>query len=398
LKKYEILSGIMKIAHFIGTFRKEDGVTVVLLNLIREADKRGMESVVVTGWAEDVTITSAPVIVVPSVSFPLYRQYHLPLPGSRGFEKKLKEFHPDVIHVHSPDTIGWAALQFAKKNSVPILATYHTDFMRYGAYYHISFLKPAAWALFRKFYNQMGMVTTPSPETAGDLRSNGIKNVRVIPWGVDFSRFNPSFRSEMWRKTITDGKDGSAKLIASGSTPLTARKILLCICRLTWEKDLRTLAETYQLLKEKRDDFAMVVAGDGSIRPVLENLMPGAVFMGHIEEGELSKVFASGDIFLFPSSTETFGNVTVEAIASGLVPVVANEGGSKSLVKNGETGYVAKPKDAADFARCVEALLDDPDRLGTMRIAGIEFIKNFAWDKVFDQILEAYKDSGSTNR
>ena len=393
----------MKIAHFIGTFRKEDGVTVVLLNLIREAVKRGMESIVVTGWAEDVTITSAPVTVVPSVSFPLYRQYHLPLPGSRGFEKKLKDFRPDVIHVHSPDTIGWAALGFAKKYSVPIIATYHTDFMRYGAYYHISFLKPPAWALFRKFYNQMGVVTTPSQDTASDLEENGIKNVRVIPWGVDFSRFDPSFRSEVWRETIAKEGDDSARHTASGSAKLTtsdsaklttSKKILLCICRLTWEKDLRTLAETYRILRKKRDDFEMVVAGDGSIREELASLMPGAVFMGHIEEGELSKVFASGDIFLFPSSTETFGNVTVEAIASGLVPVVANEGGSKSLVKNGVTGYVAKPRDAADFARCVEILLDDPGLLISMRRAGTEFVKDFAWNKVFDGVLEAYKDAG----
>ena len=142
----------MKIAYFIGTLKKEsgDGVARVLLTFAREAEKRGIKSVIVTGWAEDPSASPAPVIKVPSMVFPLYREYRLPLPGMGGFEKELNEFKPDIIHIHSHDAIAFAALKYAKKHGIPIFATHHTDFPRYLAYYHVPFLKPLVWFILRR--------------------------------------------------------------------------------------------------------------------------------------------------------------------------------------------------------------------------------------------------------
>lgn len=366
----------MKIAYFDGTFRKEDGVTQVILNLVREAEKQKIQCLIITGWSEDSSITTAPVIEVPSAIFPLYKDYRFPWPGMRGFKKQLDEFKPDLIHIHSPDALAWAALKYAKKNKVPILATYHTEFGKYLTYYHLNFLKPLVWIILKTLYNQMGLVTTPSSVTTEDLVKHGIKNVRTIPWGVDFKRFNSTFRSEEWRKKILNGE---------------SKKILLCACRLTWEKDLRTLAATFNLLKARRKDFTMIIAGDGPARKELEALMPGAIFLGHLDGAELSRAYASSDILLFPSSTETFGNVTIEAMASGLAPIVADEGGSKFLVEGGKTGFLAKPRDAEDFCKKTEDLLNQPELLKKLRAAALDFSKGFGWEKVFEKILENYK-------
>ena len=366
----------MKVAYFIGTLKKEDGVGVVLTNLIKEGNKKGVESLIVTGYAEDPSMVAARVIEVPAIVLPIYKEYKIPLPGMRGFKKALDEFHPDVIHIHSPDPVAWAALNYAKKNGVPIMATHHSDFARYLSYFNIASLKPAVHALLRKLYRQMAVVTSPSVETTEDI-SNKDVTVVTIPWGVDQTKFNPGFRSASWRTEI----------LPEGGT-----HVILCICRLIWYKDLRVLADAYKLLMENRNDFRMVIAGDGPARAELETLMPGALFLGHIEGEELSKVYASTDILLFPSQTETFGNVTIESMSSGVVPVVANAGGSKSLVVDGVTGWRAEPGNPHDFYKKVVNLLEDPSLFQNMRAASLVAAKEYAWDLVYERFLKLYQE------
>ena len=365
----------MKIVHFIDSLRKEDGVTRVILALVNEAQKKGIESLIITGWAEDASISPVPVIQLPSFVLPFYRDYKLPLPGIRGFEKKLENFQPDVLHIHSPGTMAWAALKYSKKYKVPIVATYHTDFARYLPYYHLSFLKSFVWFILRRLYSQMSFITTPSEISSRQLIDHDIPNVYTIPWGVDLKKFNASFHSSEWRYKILHGED---------------KNIILCVCRLTWEKDLRILATVFNLLKERQKNFSMVVAGDGPARKELESLMSGTIFLGHTEGLELSTAYASSDIFLFPSVTETFGQVTIEAMASGLVSVVANAGGSKELIKEGENGFLAEPHNVPDFYRKVNLLLDNRQLREQMRNNGLDFIKNYTWVKVFTELLQKY--------
>ncbi|MBI2024614.1 MAG: glycosyltransferase family 1 protein [Candidatus Harrisonbacteria bacterium] len=367
----------MRIAYFIGTLKKGDGVARVVTTLAREAQQRGVESVIVTGFVESQSISPVPTILIPSVKFPLYKEYKLPLPGMGGFEKKLKEFNPDVIHIHSPDTIAFAAAKYAKKYNVPIFATHHTDFSRYLSYYHINFLNPVLWAILRRLYSKVRMVTVPSDWTNQDLNNHGIRNVTTVPWGVDFKSFAPSFRSEQWRKSIL--KRGE-------------QKILVSVSRLTWEKDLKTLAEAYKLLQSAGKKFQMVIAGDGPARKEFEEMMPGAVFLGYIDKEKLSEVFASSDILLFPSSTETFGQVTLEAMASGAVPVVADQGGSATIVENGKNGLIAQTKNPQSFCEKTLNLLNDENLLNKMKKAGLKSAKRYSWPKVLDQIFEIYRN------
>jgi glycosyltransferase involved in cell wall biosynthesis len=365
----------MKIAHFLGTFKKEDGVTRVLLSLINEAQKKEIESIIVTGWAEDESITTAPVIQIHSFAFPLYREYKLALPGISGFEKKLDEFHPDIIHVHSPESIAWAAVKYAKKNKIPIVATYHTNFCRYLNYYYLSSLEPFIWDILKRLYKKMNFVTSPSATVSQELVELGIKNVYTIPWGVDSKKFNNSFRSQKWRDKILGEK---------------SKIIILYVGRLAWFKDLRILAETFKLLKSKRNDFEMVIAGDGPAKQELELLMPGSIFLGHIEGKELSEVYASSDFLLTPSCTEVFANVPLEAISSGIIPIIADIGGMKVLVENKKICLLCKPKDVQDFFIKTNSLLNNHKLQEEMKINGQNFIKDFTPEKVFNEMLEKY--------
>ena len=367
----------MKVAYFIGTLKKEDGVTRVLLALINQGIKRGVNSIVITGWAEDPTICPVPVIQVPSIVFPLYKEYHISFSTMKKFEKQLNEFKPDIIHLHSPDTIAWSALKYAKKYKTPIMATHHTSFCKYLSYYHINFLKPLVWFLLKKLYKQVSITTTPSQIIAQELIAHKIPNVRTVVWGVDFARFSDSFRSQKLRKQIL--KQGE-------------KFILLCVTRLTWEKDLRTLAKAYNLLKQNRKDFIMVIVGDGPARKDLELLMPRATFFGYLEGLKLSQIYASSAIFVFPSTTETFGNVTLEAMASGLVPVVADAGGSKLLVQNDKNGFLTRPKDYQNIVKKINILLDNDKTRNKIRQVALEFSKNFTWEKVFNKLLKIYQE------
>ncbi len=356
-----------------------DGVTVVVRKLAHEALAYGDTDIVVTGWAQHPELSPVPIVTVKAIRFPLYREYRMPYQWrfDAETEKKLDAYDADVIHLHSPGPFfAHAIITYARKKSIPIVVTHHTDFIRYLRYYHISALKPVAWWLLRSVYNKADVVTTPSTATAQDLIDNGIHHVRVLPWGTELDVFNPSKQSNAWRDSILHGRDG---------------KILMCACRLTWEKDLKTLAKTWNIIRQKHSDVAMVIAGDGPNRKDLEKLMPGAQFLGRLTKEDLAVAYASSDILLFPSSTETFGNVTIEAMASGIAPVVANEGGSKTLVKNGETGLLCRTRDAQDFVQKVEKLLGDENLLLDMKKRAIAYAQQYSWSNVYDRIHQLYE-------
>lgn len=205
---------------------------------------------------------------------------------------------------------------------------------------------------------------------------HGFATTEFLPHGVDTDTFNPSYRSEEWRHA--HGLDGKTVLLFAG--------------RLVWEKDLRTLAESYRIITARRDDARFVLAGDGPIRSELEQLMPGALFLGQLSGEDLSRAYASSDVFVFPSTTETFGNVTLEAMASGIPPVCAREGGAWGFVKSGTTGLLAEPRDSLDLARQVEQLLDRPDRRRAMGHAALDFARQQSWDRIVDRLLASYSE------
>ena len=169
-------------------------------------------------------------------------------------------------------------------------------------------------------------------------------------------------------------------------------RMLFYAGRLVWEKDLRTLAQAYALLRQRRKDVVLVLAGEGPIRRELSSMMPGAVFLGQLDGEALSTAYASADLFVFPSTTETFGNVILEAMASGVAPVCAREGGASGVVQHGVTGVLSSPHDGAEFAGAIERLLDAPAKRETMAMQALEFARRQSWPAIFQRMQESYAE------
>ncbi len=367
----------LRVAYFAGTMRPgHDGVTRVLYRLIDALKHQGIESVFFSPIVPDWKDQPVPMYEVPSVTFPLYKDYRLPVPGYKHFERELRRFHPDLLHINSPCPLGHAAVHYGQKFGIPVVATYHTHFPSYAKYYRIDALEAASWMYFRKLYNGCDRVYVPSRPVMEELSAHGFSSVQFLPHGVDPETFNPCYRSEAWR--AQHGLQGKTVLLFAG--------------RLVWEKDLRTLARTYARITARHPEVVFALAGEGPVREELHQMMPQALFLGHQTGEDLSRAYASSDIFVFPSTTETFGNVTLEAMASGLPPVCAKEGGAYGFVEHGVTGMLAAPRDPQDLATQIEFLLDHPDRRQEMGSAACTFAQEQSWEKIFQRLFESYAE------
>lgn len=366
----------MRIAYFCATLRAgQDGVTSVVQQMVQGALERGHQVLAIGASIPDGS-QPFPVFRVPSVVLPLQRAYRLALPGYRSFAPALRAFDPDILHINSPCTLGFSALKYARLLGLPIVGTYHTHFPAYPRYYHLARLEGLAWTLTRRLYNALDRTFVPTVPILRELQEHGLRRLQHLPNGVDLAAFNPSRRSALWRHRV----GGSGK------------PVVLFVSRLVWEKDLRVLAEAYLALRGRRDDFQMVVVGDGHARADLEELMPGALFLGHQCGVALSESYASSDIFVFPSTTETFGLVTLEAMASGLAPVAARAGGAAAIIEEGKSGLLAEPRSAADLAAKVGWLLDHPDERRRLAHQALRRAGEFGWERPLRRLFASYQE------
>jgi phosphatidylinositol alpha 1,6-mannosyltransferase len=367
----------LKVAFFAGSMKPgQDGVTRVLYRTIEALTSRGIESLFISPILPEVGSLPVRMMKGPSVAFPFYRDYRLALPGTSQFERELLAFHPDLLHLHTPCLLGQAALRYGRTHQVPVIATYHTHFSSYAKYYNVRAFEEIGWEYLRRLYNRCARVYVPSERILSDLRSRGIHHLEFLPHGVDCRLFDPSFRSEEWRRSVSS----------------EGKPILLFAGRLVWEKDLRTLVEASETLLGRRQDWVLALAGDGPVRRELEGAMPHARFLGRLGEAALSTAYASSDIFVFPSTTETFGNVTIEAMASGLPPICAREGGASGSIEHGVTGFVTRGRDARDLVLHIERLLDHPELRAAMGGRALEYARTQTWESVFKRLFEGYEE------
>ncbi len=366
----------LRVAYFSGTMRRgQDGVTRVLYRTIDALSAEGIESMFFSPVIPAPENAPAEMRCVPSMAFPWYPDYRIALPGYRAFETALADFSPDLLHIHSPCPLGCAAVHWGRRHGVPVVATYHTHFASYAKYYNVRALEVFGWNYLRSLYHSCRRVYVPSVPILHELASRGLEHLTFLPHGVDARIFTPRHHSARLRRALAP--DG--------------RRILLYAGRLVWEKDLRTLIDTYRVLRERRSDWTLAIAGDGPVRSELEASMPEARFLGSLSGHDLSVAYASGDIFVFPSTTETFGNVVLEAMASGLVPVCAAEGGAGRSIQSGINGYVTTPRDPDDIVRHIALLLDDAPRLARMGRAARAYARTQTWEGVFDRLFADYR-------
>jgi len=366
----------MKIAYFNANLKVgQDGVTRCIYKIVEGVVERGHKAIAITSTLP-VGETQIPVYGVPSVVLPLQKNYRIALPGYQSFARYLQEFQPDILHINSPCTLGFAAVKYARHFGIPIVATYHTHFPTYPRYYNLTSLEDLAWRLLRRLYNNVDRTLVPTTPILQELRDHGVERLEYLPNGVDTAVFNPLYRSDEWRQKFCSGE----------------KPIILFVSRLVWEKDLRVLAETYHALHSKRTDFEMVIVGDGHARRELQAMMPGAHFLGYQSGKPLSVSFASADMFVFPSTTETFGLVTLEAMASGLAPVAAKVGGAVEIIQEGRSGLFAEPLSSTDLTKKVEWLLDNPNHRKVIADHALARAQEYRWERILDQLFESYKE------
>ncbi len=274
-----------------------------------------------------------------------------------------------------PDLLGHAALNLARRHHIPAVASYHTRYETYlKHYWYLAPLEGLLKRILRRFYGACREVYVPSQSTREALLADGLKdNFKPWPRGIDTARFTPIKRSASWRARNGIGED---------------ELVILHVSRLVREKRLDTLTAALNLIDIPH---RVVIVGDGPDYAFAAQELPHAIFTGFLTGPDLATAYASSDIFVFPSDSESFGNVTLEAMASGLPCVCADATGSRSLVVAGETGFLASADDAEGFARHITTLAQDRDLRRSMGEAARARALTFSWDETMARLLGYYK-------
>ncbi|WNG51506.1 glycosyltransferase family 1 protein [Archangium minus] len=337
-------SGPMRIAYFSEALLPlVDGVTLTLARLFETLEARQVDFRVFSAFSPPEDLRWAwRARRVGSLPFPLYRDYRMGLPPGGDVARELDAFRPQLIHVSTPSPMSLWAQRYARSRGIPVVSSFHTHFVAYLRYYGFGALEDTAWAFMRWFYSQCARVYVPTRRIMGELEAQGLRRCELWSRGVDAVRFSPAHRDEELRRSVG----------ASDAVPL-----LLLVSRLVREKDLDELVGLSRRLRARGHAFRLVLVGDGPMRAELQSLLPEAWFVGHQTGEALARWYASADLFVFPSTTETFGNVVLESLASGVPAVVVDAGGPPELVREGHCGAVARPRDVEDLTHQVEALL-----------------------------------------
>ncbi len=373
------MSGL-KVAIFTGNYNHiRDGVSLTLNRLV--AFLLGMKvEVLVFGPTTEPPAFSheGTLISVPSLSMPGRPEYRISIALSSRATKKLEEFNPDIIHIATPDLLGFKALRWAINRNKPVVSSYHTHFSSYLKYYKLTLLEPFMWKYLRWFYSKCIMVFVPSYSMSEILEAKQIKSdLRIWARGIESDKFSPVFRSDKWRRE-------------KGFKPEDI--VISFVSRLVWEKNLNLFADLVKSLSSEYPQVKALIVGDGPAYEEVKEIIPEAVFTGFLEGEDLATAYASSDLFFFPSDTETFGNVTLEAMASGLPCIVADATGSKSLVEHGVNGFLAPAGEPDDFYKLIENLIVNTELREKMAAASIEKAVNYSWDSINSTLLGYYKE------
>lgn len=370
----------MRVAIFTGNYNHiRDGVSLTLNRLVDYLQRQNVEVLVFGPTIPKPALKHCgTLIAVPSIRMPGRPEYRITTGFPADARKHLEAFKPDLIHLATPDVLGIKALRWAKKNNVPLVSSYHTHFSSYLKYYKLSLFVPFLWKFLSWFYGKCRQVYVPSESMAEILVEEKIDaNLKIWERGINSEFFNPRKKNAEWRRQ--QGFEDNDIVVTF-------------VSRLVWEKNLRIFADIVNRLKQKYPNVKAMVVGEGPAREEMMELLPNAVFTGFLKGEELATAYASSDIFFFPSDTETFGNVTLEAMASGLPAVVANATGSKSLVSHGENGFRAPVERSDKFFTLIEKLIVDPELRERMSMASLEKSKKYSWDTINCKLLSYYKE------
>lgn len=355
-----------------------DGATRTMYQILDRIPRDDFEFMFFCGVPPDKEM-GFDVFQLPTVTIPYNTTYKMGLPfaAKKKLTQKLEDFQPDIIHFASPSLLGSFANKYGNANNIPVVSIYHTHFISYVKYYFdfakftIPYFQRKVKEITRRFYKTPRIVYVPTKEIIKDLKEkcdlNG-ENLKLWQRGLDNDLFNPNKKDKAYIQEIT-GNDKPNILFAS---------------RLVWEKNLQALIDLYKKCESEHADVNFIVAGDGVVRKELERKMPKATFLGMLSHQDLARVYASCDIFFFPSVTETYGNVVVEAMASGLPCVVANGGGPKSIITDGLNGLICEENNIDEFWITINDLLQDKELYHRIAHNGLKYTDTLSWDRLVD--------------
>ncbi len=370
----------LRIALFSGNYNyTRDGANQALNRLVEYLLRQGAAvRVYAPKVAKPDFEPTGDLVGVPNVRMPVKGrgEYRLPTGLGTAVKRDLARFAPNIVHLSSPDPAGHAALRWAQDHDIPVLASVHTRFETYPRYYGLAFLEPAIEGILRRFYNRCDALVAPSQSMVDTLLEQGMHDdISIWSRGVDRSIFDPSKRDLEWRR----GHGLADEDVA-----------VVFLGRLVMEKGLDVFAETIVQLRKRQVPHKVLVIGDGPARSWFEQSLPGGIFAGFKTGADLGQALASGDIFFNPSITETFGNVTLEAMASGLPVVAAGATGASCLVSPGVTGQLVPPGDAMAFADAIGPYCTDHALRQAHGAAGERKAREFSWDAINQSVAYAY--------
>jgi glycosyltransferase involved in cell wall biosynthesis len=371
-------SSDLRIALFSGNYNYvRDGANQALNRLVDYLLRQGAAVRIYAPVLENPAFPpKGDVVHVPSVPIPGRAEYRAPLMIPARVKRDIARFRPNILHVASPEVLGHRAITLAHKLDLPVIASVHTRFETYPRYYGLAFLEPLMLATLRRFYRRCDAIFAPSDSMAQLLRDQRM-NYHVGIWsrGIDREIFNPGRRDPEWRRA--HGIEDDVPVIGF-------------IGRLVMEKGLDVFSDVVDQLEQRQVRHKVLVVGEGPAREWFEKRLPQACFAGFQAGPDLGRAVASMDMLFNPSVTETFGNVTLEAMASALPVVAAIATGSQSLVSDGVTGRLVRAGAIDGFADALAAYCQDDAARQAAGRAGMQASLRYGWDEVNQALVDGY--------
>jgi len=374
-----VQSNDLRVALFSGNYNYvRDGANQALNRLVGYLLRQGVQVRVYSPTVDNPAFPATGDLVdVPAVPIPGRSEYRFPLWLNAPLRRDLEQFDPNIVHVSSPDIVGHRAVTWARHRKVAVVASVHTRFDTYLAYYHLQALEPLARALMRRFYHRCEIVLAPAQSTAAILRAQRMnRDIQTWARGIDRDQFNPERRDMAWRRSIGIADD---------------EMVIAFLGRIVMEKGLDVFADAIHAFATFGQKHRVLVIGEGPARPWFEQQLPDAIFIGQQTGSDLARALASADVLHNPSITQAFGKVTLEAMASGLPVVAAESTGATNLVRHGDTGLLVDGTDPDEFAEALAAYARDQALRRHHGEAGFAVAKTMDWDTINSAVIRAYK-------
>lgn len=371
----------MRIALFSGNYNYlREGANQALNQLVRHLESEGHPARVYSPTTENPAFEPAGTLVsVPSIALPVRTEFRLALGLSGTARDDIRRFSPDIVHLSTPDILGTRAQTFAKRLGVPIVASLHTRFETYLEYYRLAWTRPIVEAHLRRFYRRCDHVLAPTPALVEEMKLiRGDDRASLWSRGVDRALFNPARRDPEWRRSKGWSDD---------------EVVILFFGRLVAEKGVDRYVSTVRRLQRRNANIRPLIVGAGPAASAFTALRH-AVMAGHLEGTELARAVASADILLHPSKTESFGNVVLEAMASGLAVVGAETASATALIEHEKTGILS-PDDDESYSKAVISLVENARRRADLGAAARRASTAYSWDNASRSVAQAYQETVS---